>query len=217
MASQVPRLSASKFGVLPPRSTTWASGLPVVWITDAVPAGSMPRNVCGWRADSMALTATARVPSVEFLNPTGMERPLAISRCVWLSVVRAPPADGGRAEQVGDVRGHDGIQQLGARRKSEPRDVEQQLSREAQAELHVVGTVQVRIADQALPADRGARLLEVDPHDDEQRVLDLAGEPGEPACVVDGRLGGVDRARSHHREQPAVLSPQDAPNPLSPP
>ena len=27
-----------------------------------------------------------------FLNPTGIDSPLAISRCVWLSVVRAPIA-----------------------------------------------------------------------------------------------------------------------------
>ena len=40
----------------------------------------------------MASSATLRLPSVPFLKPTGMERPLAISRCVWLSVVRAPTA-----------------------------------------------------------------------------------------------------------------------------
>ena len=33
-----------------------------------------------------------QIPSVLFLNPTGAERPLAISRCVWDSVVRAPMA-----------------------------------------------------------------------------------------------------------------------------
>ena len=40
----------------------------------------------------MALTATCKLPSVPFLNPTGMESPLAISRWVWLSVVLAPMA-----------------------------------------------------------------------------------------------------------------------------
>ena len=38
------------------------------------------------------MTATARLPSVPFLMPTGMDRPLAISRWVWDSVVRAPIA-----------------------------------------------------------------------------------------------------------------------------
>ena len=34
----------------------------------------------------------AKDPSVPFLNPTGVDRPLAISRWVWDSVVRAPMA-----------------------------------------------------------------------------------------------------------------------------
>ena len=38
----------------------------------------------------MASSATCRLPSVPFLYPTGIERPLAICRCVGDSVVRAP-------------------------------------------------------------------------------------------------------------------------------
>ena len=40
----------------------------------------------------MASTATLRLPSVPFLNPTGHDSPDASSRCTWLSVVRAPIA-----------------------------------------------------------------------------------------------------------------------------
>jgi len=40
----------------------------------------------------MALIATPRPPSVPFLKPTGIDKPDAISRWVWLSVVRAPIA-----------------------------------------------------------------------------------------------------------------------------
>ena len=40
----------------------------------------------------MASMAICEFPSVPFLKPTGMERPLAISRWIWLSVVRAPMA-----------------------------------------------------------------------------------------------------------------------------
>ena len=40
----------------------------------------------------MASRATCTLPSVPFLNPTGVERPLAISRCVCDSMVRAPMA-----------------------------------------------------------------------------------------------------------------------------
>ena len=40
----------------------------------------------------MAFTAPSSQPSVPFLKPTGIESPLAISRWVWLSLVRAPIA-----------------------------------------------------------------------------------------------------------------------------
>ena len=40
----------------------------------------------------MALMAVVALPSVPFLKPMGMDRPEAISRWVWLSVVRAPMA-----------------------------------------------------------------------------------------------------------------------------
>ncbi len=40
----------------------------------------------------MAFTATSSPPSVPFLNPTGADSPLAISRWVCDSVVRAPIA-----------------------------------------------------------------------------------------------------------------------------
>ena len=41
----------------------------------------------------MELMAGATVPGVAFLNPSGMESPEAICRCVCDSVVRAPMAD----------------------------------------------------------------------------------------------------------------------------
>ena len=53
------------------------------------PDAEMPRKLCGLAAERMALIATSSPPSVPFLKPTGVDRPLAISRCVWDSVVRA--------------------------------------------------------------------------------------------------------------------------------
>ena len=52
----------------------------------------MPRKLCGLDTDNNALTATSSPPSVPFLKPTGVDSPLAISRCVCDSVVRAPIA-----------------------------------------------------------------------------------------------------------------------------
>ena len=59
---------------------------------DATPLSSMPRNTWRERAARMPSTAIWMLPPVPFLKPIGMLRPLATSRCVWLSVVRAPIA-----------------------------------------------------------------------------------------------------------------------------
>ena len=58
----------------------------------ASPSRVSEGNQWGWRADRIASTATWTFPSVRFLNPTGIERPEASSRCTWLSTVRAPMA-----------------------------------------------------------------------------------------------------------------------------
>jgi hypothetical protein len=56
------------------------------------PCRLMPRKLCGRDAEMMALIAASRSPSVAFLKPTGVDSPLAISRCVCDSEVRAPMA-----------------------------------------------------------------------------------------------------------------------------
>lgn len=58
----------------------------------AKPCFVTPIKWCGQEAERQASTATAREPSVPFLNPTGNETPEASSRWSWDSVVRAPIA-----------------------------------------------------------------------------------------------------------------------------
>ena len=53
----------------------------------------MPKKAWADFAEIIASTAVWALPSVPFLKPTGIESPLAIWRCVWLSVVRAPMVD----------------------------------------------------------------------------------------------------------------------------
>jgi hypothetical protein len=57
------------------------------------PASSTLRKWCGCPAERIALIAIPTSPLVAFLNPTGIDNPLASSRCDWLSVVLAPIAD----------------------------------------------------------------------------------------------------------------------------
>ena len=58
-----------------------ATALPVVRMMLVTPSWSIPKKLCGERAEIMASNAICRLPSVPFLNPTGMDRPEAISRC----------------------------------------------------------------------------------------------------------------------------------------
>jgi hypothetical protein len=101
-----------------------------------------------------------------------MESPDAIWRWVWDSAVRAPIAP----------------QQT----KSEIEDVTQERASEAQAGGDVVRAVEVRIHHESLPADGGARFLEINPHDDHNAVGDFAGESGETGGVVAAGVNVVD-------------------------
>ena len=120
------------------------------------------------RAAWIASIAILMLPSVPFLKPIGADRPEASSRCTWLSVVRAPIAP--QLIRSPMYCGRDHVEELAARRQAEPVDVEQQLARDAQALVDAEALVEVRVVDQALPADRRARLLEVHAHHDLQRV-----------------------------------------------
>ena len=155
----------------------------------------------------MASTEIWVLPSVPFLKPTGMLSPLAIWRWVWLSVVRAPMAAHvtrsarywgtmGSRNSVGGVDTHLG-------------DLQQQLSALLEAAGDVEGVVHLRIVQEALPADGGARLLEVDPHDDEQPVGVLPAQIVQPPGIFECGALIVDRARSRDHEESRVLTIQD--------
>ena len=93
--------------------------------------------------------------------------------------------------------------------RAEVDDVEQQCPGGAQAALDVEGAVHARIVDQALPADGGARLLEVHPHDDLEPVGVLVGQRREPPRVVERGNRIVDRARPDDDEQSVVAAGED--------
>jgi hypothetical protein len=77
-------------------------------------------------------------------------------------VVRAPIAD--------VLRGNH-IEEFAACGQVHAVDLDQELARDAQAFVDAVALVEIRIVDQTLPADRGARLLEIHAHHDFQRVF----------------------------------------------
>ena len=174
------------------------------------PACVMPRKWCGWRADCSALIATVSEPSVPFLKPTGVDRPLAISRCVCDSVVRAPIAV--HVIEVRQVLRHDRVERLGRGRQPDARRGCSSSSRAMpDALLDVERVVHVRVVDQALPADRRARLLEIDAHQQQHRASRrAAASPRRRVAYSRAATGVVDRARPDDHEQPRVLAIEDA-------
>ena len=121
-------------------------------------------------------------------------------------------ADRTPADQVADVLWADHVEELAARRHTQPVDVDEQLACDAQPFVDAVAFVEVGIVDQAFPTDGGAGFFEIDPHHDLQRVRVLRSLGLELAGVV--QCGGwvVDRARADHHQQPAVLAVEDAAN-----
>jgi len=123
--------------------------------------------------------------------------------------LRGARADRPPGDRVGDVLRRDRVEELAADREAELDHFEQQLAGDPQAGVDVGGAVEVRVVDQALPADRRPRLLEVDAHDDEDVLLQLARLGGEAVGVVERRLRVVDAARADHDHQPRVASVED--------
>ncbi len=112
-------------------------------------------------------------------------------------------------DQVGVVLREDRVEELAADGQAQARHVEQQLAADSQAGVDVVAAVEVRVVEQALPAERGARLLEVHAHHDVQVVAQFVGLRGEPASVVHGCGGVVDRARADDHDEAVVGAVQD--------
>ena len=72
-----------------------------------------------------------------------------------------------------------------------------------------MGTVHVRIVDQSLPADSGAWLFKVDPHDQQQLIIDSAGKFSQTFGIFEGRLGIVYGTGTDDHHQPLVPALDD--------
>ena len=93
-----------------------------------------------------------------------------------------------------------------AGRQAEIVDGRKHVARQPQALVDVEAAVEIGIVDQALPADRGARLLEIDPHHDLEPVGEPFAQGGETLGIFDRGDGIVDRAGADDDQQ-AVVGP----------
>lgn len=121
-----------------------------------------------------------------------------------------PRADGAHGDEVRQELGGDGVQHLGGDGHAPGRQVGEHLARDPQTLVDLEGLVDVRVVDQALPADGRAGLLEVGAHDDAQVVGELVGERLEAVGVLEGGGGVVDGAGPDDDEEPVVLAHDDA-------
>lgn len=102
--------------------------------------------------------------------------------------------DGANGDAVGKELGGDCVEHLGGNGHAVGGQVDEELAGNAQALVDLEGGVDIRVVDQAFPADGCARLLEVSAHDDAEIAGELLGELLETASVFVGSFGVVDGA-----------------------
>ncbi len=119
-------------------------------------------------------------------------------------------ADGGPADEVGDVLWGDGVEKFGGGGQAEVEDVAEECAGEPEAVGDVVGAVEMRVHHESLPADGGARFFEIDAHDDHHAVGNFLGEGGEASGVVAAGVEVVDRARSDDEEETFIVGEDES-------
>ena len=108
--------------------------------------------------------------------------------------------------QAGDILRRNHVEKLGSRGHAHFGQVEQQMARQAQAVVDLERAVQMRIVDEALPSDGGARLFKVDAHDDAQVAGKLLDRTLEQARVFARGLGVVNGARANQHQKAVVAA-----------
>jgi hypothetical protein len=118
-------------------------------------------------------------------------------------------ADGGPGDEVGVILAERGVEELGADGQAGGVDVEQQPPGEAQALVDLEAAVEVRIVDQALPADGRAGFFKVDAHHHQQVAGEAVGHGLQMFRVIERRRRFMDGTGADDRQQPVVAAGED--------
>ena len=118
-------------------------------------------------------------------------------------------ANGAPGDQVAQVLRRDRVQRLGAAGQPKFVDGNEQAPGNGQAFFNVERVVHARVVDQPFPAHRGAGLLKVHPHHQEQLVGHLGAQGVQAMRVVHGGVNVVNGARPHHHQQARVAAVQN--------
>ena len=84
--------------------------------------------------------------------------------------------DGADGDEVSEELGGDGVEHLAGNGHARGREVLEELPGDPEALVDLEGLVDIRVVDEALPADGGAGLLEVGTHDDDEVLGELGGD-----------------------------------------
>ncbi len=120
--------------------------------------------------------------------------------------------DGAPGNQVGIVLGTDQVQVLGTGGQPHLRQIREQLARKVQSLVDLEGVVQVRVIDQAFPADSGSGLLEIDPHYHEHIVGDGVRHLFQLSRVVPCGRGIMDGTGAYDHQHAVVFTGEDIVN-----
>lgn len=115
-----------------------------------------------------------------------------------------PRTNGSHRNQIREELRTDGIQHLASNRHALRSQVQKQLPAHSQPLVDLVAFVDVRIVDQALPANSRAWLLEVGAHNDAEVIFELVGQFDKAGAVLDGCLGVVEGAWSDHDAETVI-------------
>ena len=144
-------------------------------------------------------------PVRPILKPHG-ERQARGKLAVQLALRRAR-TDRADAQQIRQELRRYRVEHLACDRHPLIRQADEQLPRQPQALVDVERVVDVRVVNQALPADRRAWLLEVGAHHDEQVVGVFPLEREQPVRVLERRGRVVDRAWADDDEEARARVP----------
>lgn len=116
-----------------------------------------------------------------------------------------PRSNRTHGKTVGQELRRDGIQHLTGKGHALVGEIHEQLPRCPQTLVDLEAIVDIRVVDQSLPADGGARLLQIGAHDNQQIILVFFLQLHQSVTVFERHLGVVDRAWADDDEETAFV------------
>ena len=137
-------------------------------------------------------------------------RQLAVHLAFRITRANSAPAD-----QIANILRGNRIKPFRSGGQAEPQHVGKHLASHEHALANIELAVKIRIVDQTLPTDRGARLLEIHAHDDDQTIIKLLLDGGKPLRILVRSLRIMNRTRADDGQQTIVTAMQHVTNLLT--